>query len=107
PGQPPRTAVATVVRGIGVSGLNPKGLLVLVAMLPQFTTPQAEWPVAGQITALGVVFTLTCAVVYLIVGASTRRILHSRPHTARAVSRVSGVCMIAIGAALLAEHLLT
>jgi len=47
---------------------------------------------------------MTCAAVYLIVGASAHRVMHSRPSTARAVSRVSGLCMIVIGAALLAEH---
>jgi threonine/homoserine/homoserine lactone efflux protein len=87
-----------------VSGLNPKGLLVFVAMMPQFTTPAGAWPIAGQMAALGLVFTLTCAAVYLIVGASAQRVLHSRPSRARAVSLLSGLCMIIIGAALLAEH---
>jgi len=104
PGQAPRTPASTIAQGIGVSGLNPKGLLVFVAMLPQFTTPAAAWPIAGQLAALGLVFTLTCAAVYLIVGASAHRVLRSRPSTAQAVSRVSGLCMIIIGAALLAEH---
>lgn len=103
-GRTPRTAASTVAQGIGVSGLNPKGLLVFVAMLPQFTTPAGAWPIAGQMAALGLVFTLTCAAVYLIVGASAKRVLHSRPSRARAVSLLSGLCMIIIGAALLAEH---
>src|SRR6266545_707588 len=30
-------AWATVVQGVAVSGLNPKGLLIFVAMIPQFT----------------------------------------------------------------------
>src|SRR5215217_4933790 len=29
----------TLVKGIGVSGLNPKGLLIFVALVPQFTNP--------------------------------------------------------------------
>jgi threonine/homoserine/homoserine lactone efflux protein len=105
-GPDPRTPALTIAQGIGVSGLNPKGLLVFVAMLPQFTTPAAAWPIAGQLAALGLIFTLTCAAVYLIVGTSAHRVLHSRPGTARAVSRGSGLCMIIIGAALLAEHFL-
>jgi threonine/homoserine/homoserine lactone efflux protein len=36
-------------------------------MLPQFTDPHADWPVAGQIGVLGLVFMLSCAVVYLLV----------------------------------------
>ncbi|GAA1253827.1 hypothetical protein GCM10009609_16440 [Pseudonocardia aurantiaca] len=86
--------------------LNPKGLVIFLATLPQFTTPDAAWPVAGQMSALGVVFALTCAVVYLIVGSSAGRIQSSRPHTARVVSRLSGACMIAVGAALLVERFL-
>ncbi len=103
----PRTPATTVAQGIGVSGLNPKGLLIFVAMLPQFTAPEAAWPVAVQMGALGLVFTFTCAAVYLIVGACAQRVLRSRPATARIVSRVSGTCMIALGGALLAENFLT
>lgn len=99
-----RRVPATIAQGIGVSGLNPKGLLIFVAMLPQFATPAAAWPTAVQLAALGLVFTLTCAVVYLIVGACAYRILHSRPSAARAVSRVSGLCMVVVGGVLLAEQ---
>ena len=102
----PRTPAATVAQGVGVSLLNPKGLVIFLATLPQFTTPDAAWPVAGQMSALGVVFALTCAVVYLVVGASAGRILSSRPHTARVISRLSGACMVAVGAALLVERFL-
>src|SRR5262245_25713653 len=28
-----------LVKGVGVSGLNPKGLLIFLALLPQFTSP--------------------------------------------------------------------
>jgi threonine/homoserine/homoserine lactone efflux protein len=102
----PLDARAVLVRGIGVSGLNPKGLLTLVAVLPQFADPASVWPMAVQLCALGLVFTLTCAVVYLIVGSCSRRVLGTRPGIARIVSRVSGVCMIVIGAALILEHFL-
>ena len=102
----PRTRGATIAQGVGVSGLNPKAIVIFLAMLPQFTTPDAAWPIVGQMTALGIVWALTCAVVYLVVGASAGRILSSRPHTARVVSRLSGACMIAVGAALLVERFL-
>src|SRR5437879_1942809 len=39
PEAPARTAWATLAQGVGVSGLNPKGLLIFVALLPQFTGP--------------------------------------------------------------------
>ena len=31
---------STFVKGVGVSGLNPKGLLIFLALLPQFTNPR-------------------------------------------------------------------
>src|SRR6266545_911615 len=89
-------AWATVVQGVAVSGLNPKGLLIFVAMIPQVT---------AQISVLGVVFMVSCAIVYLLVGSMARTVLHARPATARAVSRISGGAMVLIGCLLLMEHL--
>jgi threonine/homoserine/homoserine lactone efflux protein len=87
------------------SGLNPKGLLIFLALLPQFTTPHGRWPVAAQISLLGLVFTITCAVFYFALGAFARTVLRARPTAARAVSRVSGAAMILIGFTLLADRL--
>ncbi|HEX4249693.1 MAG TPA: LysE family translocator [Pseudonocardia sp.] len=95
----------TLVRGIGVSGLNPKGLLIFLALLPQFTDPRGGWPVAAQIGVLGAAFTLTCAVFYLGLGTFARTVLHARPSAARAVSRVAGAAMIAIGVLLVVDRL--
>ncbi len=103
---PSRSRAATLARGIGVSGLNPKGLLVFVALLPQFTRPDAPWPVEVQTAVLGSLFALTCGVTYLVVGASAHRMLRARPVAARIVSRASGIGMLAVGAGLLAERLL-
>jgi threonine/homoserine/homoserine lactone efflux protein len=94
------------VRGIGVSGLNPKGLLMFLALLPQFTDPAAAWPIAGQVAVLGLAFTATCAVFYLTLGSLARAVLAARPVVARAVSRCSGVAMVLIGAFLVAERLI-
>lgn len=96
----------TVLRGIGVSGLNPKGLLIFLALLPQFTTSDAAWPVAGQIGVLGLVFILTCAAFYLPLGLLARSVLRTRPTTAHLISRVAGIAMIIIGGLLIAERLL-
>ncbi len=96
---------ATLVRGIGVSGLNPKGLLVFLAVLPQFATPRGTWPLAVQLGILGLVFTLTCAVFYLSMGSFARRILDGRPAVARVISRLSGTAMIILGVLLLGGHL--
>jgi threonine/homoserine/homoserine lactone efflux protein len=100
------TGRATLAKGIGVSGLNPKGLLVFLAILPQFTSPRGSWPLTVQLAVLGLVFTLTCAAFYLCMGSLADRILRARPGTARAITRFSGTAMIVIGALLLAERLL-
>jgi len=101
-----RSDRATLVKGIGVSGLNPKGLLVFLALLPQFVSPRGSWPLAAQLGILGLVFTLSCAVFYLTMGSVIGRILGARPAVARVITRVSGAAMIVIGALLLAERLL-
>ncbi|MGV1007524.1 MAG: LysE family translocator [Dermatophilaceae bacterium] len=92
--------------GLGVSRLNPKVVLLFLALLPQFTDPRGPWPVAGQILALGLVHVASCAVVYTGVGKSAQRVLRTRPAAARVVCRVSGVAMIVIGTALGAETLI-
>lgn len=99
--------VRRAAKGAGVSGLNPKALLLFLAFLPQFLTHGAAWPFAAQIALLGLVHTANCAVVYTSVGATAGRVLRARPAAATAVTRCSGAAMIAFGALLLAEHLLT
>lgn len=94
------------VRGAGISGLNPKALLLFLALLPQFAARDMAWPFAVQIALLGLVHTANCAVVYTGVGTAARRVLRTRPAVAKAVSRCSGAAMIVIGIVLLTEHLL-
>lgn len=95
-----------VVRGIGVSGLNPKGLLLFLAILPQFTDPDHGWPVPAQLAVLGLVFVATCGFFCTALGLCARSVLRSRPAASRALSRLSGVAMIVIGTLLLVERLL-
>jgi threonine/homoserine/homoserine lactone efflux protein len=100
-----RSGWGTLAKGVGVSGLNPKGLLVFLALLPQFTDRHGSWPIAGQIAVLGLVFTATCAVFYLALGTCARTIMQSRPGAAGAVTRVSGAGMIVVGALLIVDRL--
>lgn len=93
-------------RGVAISGLNPKALLLFLALLPQFTDPSGSWPAAVQIAALGGLHMLSCAVVYTGVGSGSRAILRTRPSAARAVSRFSGIAMTLISLGLVAEQLL-
>jgi threonine/homoserine/homoserine lactone efflux protein len=99
------TRRGTLARGMGVSALNPKGLLLFLALLPQFTSSRWSWPLAAQLGLLGLVFTLSVAGFYLCLGSFARRVLHKRPEAARVVSRFSGAAMIVIGALLLVERL--
>jgi threonine/homoserine/homoserine lactone efflux protein len=106
-GPSPRTDWGILGQGVAVSGLNPKGLLILLALLPQFTDRQGAWPPGVQIAVLGLVFTLTCAVFYAGLGVFARTVLRARPGAARMLSRCSGAAMVVIGGVLLAEHLIS
>ena len=97
--------IRRAAKGAGISGLNPKALLLFLALLPQFITRGAAWPFAAQIVLLGLVHTANCGVVYTSVGAGARRVLRARPAVAAAVTRFSGAAMIVIGILLLAERL--
>ena len=99
-----RSWARRAVKGAGISGLNPKALLLFLAFLPQFLTRGPAWPFAAQIALLGCVHIANCAVVYTGVGATAGRVLRTRPAAATAVTRCSGAAMIAIGVLLLAEH---
>ena len=94
-----------MLKGAGISGLNPKALLLYFSLFPQFIHPAAHWPVAAQTGLLGALHMSCCATVYLTVGILARTVLRTRPTTARAVTRTSGAMMIAIGAFLLIERL--
>lgn len=92
-----------IVKGLGVSGLNPKVYLLALALLPQFTDPDARWPIGVQIIVLGVVHVASCAVIYTVVGMAAQRVLRTRPNAARVVTLLSGAAMMVIGVALLIE----
>lgn len=92
------------LRGAGVSGFNPKGLLVLVALVPQFTTARGAWSPAAQMLVLGGLFVATCAVVYFAVAFLARRLLAARPHGTVIMARISAVAMTLIGLLLLVER---
>ena len=96
--------LTSFLRGAGVSGFNPKGLLVLLALLPQFTSPHGAWIPAAQMLLLGSLYLVTCAVVYLTVAMLARKLLAARPRATIVLARVSAIAMTLIGVALLAER---
>ena len=106
-GQVPTGAFrATFLRGIGVSGLNPKGLVIFLALLPQFTDRRGSWPLSGQICFLGMVFVLSCGAFYLAFGSVVRTALNSHPSIAGSVTRLSGAAMVLLGMVVILERLI-
>ena len=101
----PANQFRTFLQGMGTSGINPKGLLFYVALVPQFVSPEASLPVPVQSGLLGLTFVLLVAVVYTCVALLSRKLLHSRPGAARKVTLASGIIMLALGAMLLSEQL--
>ncbi|GAA1752517.1 LysE family translocator [Agromyces humatus] len=93
-----------LAQGAGVSGLNPKGLLVLVVLLPQFTDAAGAWPIPVQLAVLGLIFVASCALVYSVVGMSARTVLRFRPSAMRIISRISGAAMIVLAVVLVVEQ---
>ncbi|MBL3669370.1 LysE family translocator [Streptomyces sp. M2CJ-2] len=94
-----------MLKGAGISGLNPKALLLYFSLFPQFIDTTGGWPVAAQTGLFGTLHMTACALVYLTVGVLARTVLKTRPSAARAVTRASGATMIVIGVVLLAERL--
>ena len=88
------------IRGVYLSGLNPKVLLLFLALLPPFIDPQA----ALSPVLLAGIHLMSCAAVYFLVGFSAQKVLGTRPQAARVVSRVSGVLMMLIAMILLLEQ---
>ena len=91
------------LRGAGVSTLNPKALLLFLALLPQFTDPAAGWPVPAQVAALGAVYIATCGLFYTAIGTGARTLALRKPGALRAIPRLSGAAMVALGVAMLGQ----
>ncbi|MBK0331143.1 LysE family translocator [Brachybacterium sp. MASK1Z-5] len=94
-------------KGIGISLLNPKVFLLFLALLPQFTSANAPWPVAAQMVLLGALHVANCAVVYFAVGFGAAAVLTKHPKAAKVVGIVSGIVMIGLGVALGVEKALS
>jgi threonine/homoserine/homoserine lactone efflux protein len=105
-GNPGQNQLRSFLQGMGTSGINPKGLLFFLALVPQFVSADAPLPVPVQSGLLGLTFVLLAALVYTCVALLSRKLLQSRPNAARRVTLTSGIIMVLLGAALLSEQLL-
>ena len=100
------TGLRTFLQGMGTSGINPKGLLFYVALVPQFVSADASLPVPVQSGLLGMTFVLLAGLVYTAVALLSRTLLQTRPGAARTVTLASGIIMVVLALALFAEQLL-
>jgi threonine/homoserine/homoserine lactone efflux protein len=90
-------------QGILTSLLNPKGILVFVALLPQFVNAHLG-SVPLQMAAFGLTFTLICFCVYGGYAALSGHVgawLATRPRFAAVLKYLTGSVLIALGARLL------
>jgi threonine/homoserine/homoserine lactone efflux protein len=88
--------------GFLVGVANPKAILFLAAVLPQFVDRDAG-PVALQLWVLGSVFTvlaLVCDSAWGLVAGSAREALSSSPQRLERLGGAGGLVMIALGARL-------
>lgn len=95
------SARSWLIKGVGISGLNPKVLLLFFALLPPFIHPDMAFSPTTQIILLGMIHLLSCAVVYVLVGIAAKKLLATRPSAVKVVSRISATLMMGIGFILL------
>ncbi|MBF8191289.1 LysE family translocator [Nonomuraea sp. K274] len=106
-GAPPQ-ATGTVFRQSMLTALlNPKGLLLYLSLMPQFIAPEAGVPLGFQLTALGLLHVVNCALMYGLIAVATAlaaRALTGTPKAARRVSAVSGTMLLVVAVATLGVH---
>ena len=76
-----------------------------MALLPQFTSPNAAWPAGVQMMVLGVLHVSNCALVYFAVGYGAATVLTRRPRAAKIVGILSSLVMTGLGIALIVDKL--
>jgi len=99
----PLPARRILQQGILTSMLNPKGILVFAALLPQFVNPHLGG-VPWQMTAFGLTFTLICLCIYggyaYLAGRLGEK-LATQPRFASLLRWLTGSVLIGLGARLL------
>ena len=98
----PAPAGRILQQGILTSMLNPKGILVFAALLPQFVNPHLG-SVPLQMTAFGLTFTLICLCIYggyAYLSGSLGEKLATQPRFASVLRWLTGSVLIGLGARL-------
>ena len=93
----------TVIRdGVVVGFANPKSIVFLAALLPQFVEPSAG-SIAGQMLILGIclpVIAVVCDSVWAIAAGSARMWFARSPRRLELIGGTGGLVMIGLGTTL-------
>lgn len=89
----PDTGKVSIWRGFLTSFLNPKGLLMYLAILPQFISPESN--TATQALILSIIFISGCGIVYTAVGllAAAARGLDISDNSRRRLETTAGLML--------------
>jgi len=104
PSRAPLSRRAAFLQGVASNLLNPKIAVFFTSLLPQFVdsshaAPQDFLILGVLFNSLGVAWLVTYAAV-----ASRSRAVLARPRVRRAVDRLSGIALVALGTRLALEH---
>jgi len=84
--------------------MNPKVLLLILTLLPQFVDQTSPLPAIVQLTVLGAIHLANCALVYLTVSYGAQKVLLMNPMVAKGFSRFSGIAMLGMTTIMLIEQ---
>lgn len=87
------------LKGMVANAINPKVVLFFLSFLPQFVRPD-QGGVAGQMAALGIVFSLQAALLFGLLGHFAGTVggwLNRRPHASVWLDRVAGTVFVVLG----------
>lgn len=99
----PRSDRRLLREGFLVGIANPKAILFLAAVLPQFVDPAASAPAGVQLWVLGTLFAaiaVTLDSVWALAAGTARRALGDSPRRLERLGGAGGLVMIALGARL-------
>ncbi len=99
----PRSDLRSFIQGLTVGVTNPKTVVFLVAILPQFVS-RAGSQFAGQILVLGLVFAVIAIAsdtVWVLLAGGVRAWFTRSPRRLELIGGASGLAIVAVGAGVL------
>jgi len=99
----PQSLSRVFLQAMVVGVTNPKTLAFFVAILPQFASTEAAWPVPLQLALFGLIFAVIAFAsdtVWALAAAGARRWFGKSPKRLEALTATGGVMMIGLGGVL-------